>query len=168
MQVLDVINSFTHLGFVVEATLFFSAAQLTIATSILCSLSLFNHHFRLSLTLLLLLSTLSFTLSLISLFLLFHFVNRRKLIFFFFNDIEYSSFFLFIRFVKFKFLNDYSRKILRADTTCSYKYIYIYIYITIKGEGDTALEAEAQLYSDYSIDLKIMQVKECKVIRPAR
>ena len=33
-----------------------------------------------------------------------------------------------------------------------------------KGEGDTALEAEAQLYSDNSIDLKIMQVKECKVI----
>ena len=30
---------------------------------------------------------------------------------------------------------------------------------TIKGEGDTALEAEAQLYSEYSIDLKIMQVK---------
>ena len=29
-----------------------------------------------------------------------------------------------------------------------------------KGEGDTALEAEAQLYSDNSIDLKIMQVKE--------
>ena len=27
-------------------------------------------------------------------------------------------------------------------------YIYIYIYIhTIKGEGDTALEAEAQLYT---------------------
>ena len=131
MQVLDVINSFTHLGFVVEATLFFSAAQLTIATSIHCSLSLFNHHFRLSLTLLLLLSTLSFTLSLISLFLLFHFVNRRKLIFFFFffNDIEYSSFFFLLDFVKFKFLNDYSRKILRAATTCSYKLIYIYIYI---------------------------------------
>ena len=31
----------------------------------------------------------------------------------------------------------------------------------IKGEGDTALEAEAQLYS-YIIDLKIMQVKGCK------
>ena len=29
-----------------------------------------------------------------------------------------------------------------------YIYIYIYIYIhTIKGEGDTALEAEAQLYT---------------------
>ena len=42
---------------------------------------------------------------------------------------------------------------------------------TIKGEGDTALEAEAQLYSD-NIDLKIMQVKvienKCKVIRPAK
>ena len=41
-------------------------------------------------------------------------------------------------------------------------------YHTIKGEGDTALEAEAQLYSDNSVDLKIMQVKECKAIRPAR
>ena len=30
---------------------------------------------------------------------------------------------------------------------------------TIKGEGDTALEAEAQLYSYIRIDLKIMQVK---------
>ena len=39
---------------------------------------------------------------------------------------------------------------------------------TIKGEGDTALEAEAQLYSYNIIDLKIMQVKECKVIRPTR
>ena len=39
---------------------------------------------------------------------------------------------------------------------------------SFKGEGDTALEAEAQLYSDISIDLKIMQVKECKAIRPAR
>ena len=39
---------------------------------------------------------------------------------------------------------------------------------TIKGEGDTQLESEAQLYSEYSIDLKIMQVKECKVIRPAK
>ena len=39
---------------------------------------------------------------------------------------------------------------------------------TIKGEGDTALEAKAQLYSDNSIDLKIMQVKECKAIRPAK
>ena len=59
--------------------------------------------------------------------------------------------------------------IILSNTTLilSYKYIYIYIY-TIKGEGDTALEAEAQLYSDISIDLKIMQVKECKVIRPAR
>ena len=38
----------------------------------------------------------------------------------------------------------------------------------IKGEGDTASEAEAQLYSDNSVDLKMMQVKECKVIRPAR
>ena len=42
--------------------------------------------------------------------------------------------------------------------------LYIYIY----REGDTALEAEAQLYSDNSIDLKIMQVKECKVIRPTK
>ena len=41
-------------------------------------------------------------------------------------------------------------------------YIHIYIYIYIYGEGDTALEAEAQLYSEYSIDLKIMQVKGCK------
>ena len=39
---------------------------------------------------------------------------------------------------------------------------------TIKGEGDTQLESEAQLYSDISIDLKIMQVKECKVIRPTK
>ena len=38
----------------------------------------------------------------------------------------------------------------------------IYIYIYIKGEGDTAWEAEAQLYSDNSVDLKIMQVKGCK------
>ena len=30
---------------------------------------------------------------------------------------------------------------------------------TIKGEGDTQLESEAQLYSDNSVDLKIMQVK---------
>ena len=30
------------------------------------------------------------------------------------------------------------------------------------------LEAEAQLYSDISIDLKIMQVKECKVIRTSQ
>ena len=31
-------------------------------------------------------------------------------------------------------------------------YIYIYIYDTIKGEGDTAVEAEAQLYSYNSIN----------------
>ena len=36
-------------------------------------------------------------------------------------------FFFLLDFVKFKFLNDYSRKILRAATTCSYKLIYIYI-----------------------------------------
>ena len=29
----------------------------------------------------------------------------------------------------------------------------------MKGEEDTQLESEAQLYSEYSIDLKIMQVK---------
>ena len=39
--------------------------------------------------------------------------------------------------------------------------IYIYIYRYHKGGRDTALEAEAQLYSKV-IDLKIMQVKECK------
>ena len=32
----------------------------------------------------------------------------------------------------------------------------------MKGEEDTQLESEAQLYSEYSIDLKIMQVKGCK------
>ena len=40
----------------------------------------------------------------------------------------------------------------------SHSNIYIYIY-TIKGEKDTALEVEAQLYSD---NRKIMQVKGCK------